>query len=610
MGGKKKKGGMKKQAPTKKKKMVLDDDDSDEGGRGVLFDDDDSDRDRSDDSPEKSRRLECYQTPESATWAYRCGVFFDIVNTSATTINVRKILAGAKGGERTAVLYSCQGGSAGKEMDKQRWRDVWRGTLLENKSTPMDVNVFVGPKQRIGFLLHSDVYALWHSESNHGASDGYLRIEPGLRSSEKRQCSPFQTGYLSDDKATFAGAVEYVFHQVDVNLIAEVTKDGTWPLMRSKLSVVGEGRAGKTSTIKRLLGLPFDPSESSTVGAATSACEIHRTETDDFRQVTKDAKHDYLAHRNAAIHRAAASQQEDQPVVPPVRDHDDNSEKAEAPTTETEEPTFDKEKALTVYQEAVVKEASEAAKKLDDFEIDKLKLSVWDYGGQRVFYDLHHLFLTRQAFYLVVFSMDKFFRDETSEHEVMGFLLFWLRSLKMHAPSAPIALVGTHKDVVDAEESHRFIHEKIVCALADNTKKRHFLLSPVIYNEDLCFFPVDNATNVDPTLRGLKDAIRKAVLKEDYVSEETPIKWLKLVSALESVKKPWLTLSEVAELAASEAGILEEETLEKALTKFYEIGLLLWWDTPELRSRVILDPQYLVNDISKIIRNFQCRNQV
>ena len=79
--------------------------------------------------------------------------------------------------------------------------------------------------------------------------------------------------------------------------------DGTAPFMRAKLSVVGEGRAGKTTTIRALLGRGFDAHEQSTVGAATSECEIDRTETCDFVKVDKtNAKAEFEeARRRTAI---------------------------------------------------------------------------------------------------------------------------------------------------------------------------------------------------------------------------------------------------------------------------------------------------------------------
>ena len=40
---------------------------------------------------------------------------------------------------------------------------------------------------------------------------------------------------------------------------------------------VGQGRAGKSSTVKSLLGKEFDANEESTVGVALENCEISRT---------------------------------------------------------------------------------------------------------------------------------------------------------------------------------------------------------------------------------------------------------------------------------------------------------------------------------------------
>ena len=42
----------------------------------------------------------------------------------------------------------------------------------------------------------------------------------------------------------------------------------------------------------------------------------------------------------------------------------------------------------------------------------ELSISIWDLGGQKVFYTLHHLFLTECAVYLLVFSMEEFIKNE------------------------------------------------------------------------------------------------------------------------------------------------------------------------------------------------------
>ena len=55
-----------------------------------------------------------------------------------------------------------------------------------------------------------------------------------------------------------------------------IRTDGSKPYNRSPLMFVGEGRAGKTSTVRSLLGQSFGRSQAQTVGAETKTCTIER----------------------------------------------------------------------------------------------------------------------------------------------------------------------------------------------------------------------------------------------------------------------------------------------------------------------------------------------
>ena len=52
------------------------------------------------------------------------------------------------------------------------------------------------------------------------------------------------------------------------------TGTATSQILRSKLILVGEGRAGKTATSKSLLGQPFDPHEKSTIGCTSTEARL------------------------------------------------------------------------------------------------------------------------------------------------------------------------------------------------------------------------------------------------------------------------------------------------------------------------------------------------
>ena len=58
--------------------------------------------------------------------------------------------------------------------------------------------------------------------------------------------------------------------------------DATLPWRRGRLVLLGQGRAGKSSTVRSLVGKPFDGNQASTVGVETASCEIQRGDAVDW----------------------------------------------------------------------------------------------------------------------------------------------------------------------------------------------------------------------------------------------------------------------------------------------------------------------------------------
>lgn len=63
--------------------------------------------------------------------------------------------------------------------------------------------------------------------------------------------------------------------------IKALTEDQNGPWRRSKLMVIGQGRAGKSATVRSLLGQTFEPNLPSTVGAHVSQSVVHSSSTSD-----------------------------------------------------------------------------------------------------------------------------------------------------------------------------------------------------------------------------------------------------------------------------------------------------------------------------------------
>lgn len=161
-------------------------------------------------------RLDCWISPEKPSWAYRCGVFFDVVNKTDRTILVTGLNAGACGGDKEAKLYACTRGSAvGRETDDTAWKVLWSGVLKHRAATPVSLNVLLPLPANAtqGLLLVSDDYAVYHTTREDPVEDENIMLCAGVRSTEhKGNIGPFDpSGHSKSEKATHAGSISYIF---------------------------------------------------------------------------------------------------------------------------------------------------------------------------------------------------------------------------------------------------------------------------------------------------------------------------------------------------------------------------------------------------------------
>jgi GTPase SAR1 family protein len=282
----------------------------------------------------------------------------------------------------------------------------------------------------------------------------------------------------------------------------------------------------------------------------------------------------------------------------------------------------------------------------------KIVFSTWDYGGQSIFRIVHHLFLTRFAVYLAVFNLADLAGDdatEASQEKGLGELQGWLNDLWMHAARAPVILVGTHSDVVGTDAQL----EKVNSLLQDRFEGTRFwpYLEPPSRHGGRVFFPVDNTQgDSDPMMRQLRQKVEELAQAEEYIDKEVPFGWLRVLDKLQSMSQKKmppgpkgnpqpvsvtstgagasagaggvdeqsndgggdqpvrrLSLSAVCTIASecglpSSASLSLEEEVGAMLDLFHELGMLVHYNEQQLRDMVILDPQWLINLISMIIR--------
>ena len=139
--------------------------------------------------------------------------------------------------------------------------------------------------------------------------------------------------------------------------LAQAMSSGTARLMRAKLGVGGEGRAGKTSTIRALLGKSFREDEVSTIGSVIEGCQIDRAEATDFSPEDQNIAGEY-----ERLKRAAAMKMFHQSKISTLSE----ASNAEATTTAAQQQQAQPDDTKARFEERMRQSAKETAKRIGE----------------------------------------------------------------------------------------------------------------------------------------------------------------------------------------------------------------------------------------------------
>ena len=89
--------------------------------------------------------------------------------------------------------------------------------------------------------------------------------------------------------------------------------------------------------------------------------------------------------------------------------------------------------------------------------------SIWDFGGQEQFYDIHQCFLSQWSLYILLFNLNK---GEKGIHE----LKLWLNNIAFRAFKSCIIIIGTHLDEVKQDDIYQVLCKVRIIASAYSNK--------------------------------------------------------------------------------------------------------------------------------------------
>lgn len=226
-----------------------------------------------------------------------------------------------------------------------------------------------------------------------------------------------------------------------------------------------------------------------------------------------------------------------------------------------------------------------------DFKDKKqlVELSVWDFGGQEIYYTTHQFFLSDRALYILVWNVAK--KEEDSRVE------YWLKSINARAPNAPIIIVATHID--DPICTKEYLNETIKAI-----ENKYFQQFPSIQN--VC--PVSCKSGHG--ILELNLWIQSIVLRQKFMGEIIPKTFAELEKLVKQEKKkivpPVVSWKELEAMGVM-CNIKSSNTLFTAAQWLHNLGTIINFQKQKgLEDVVILDPQWLTDVMSTIV-TFQHR---
>eukprot|EP00511_Aplanochytrium_stocchinoi_P010334 CAMPEP_0204865848 /NCGR_PEP_ID=MMETSP1348-20121228/13985_1 /ASSEMBLY_ACC=CAM_ASM_000700 /TAXON_ID=215587 /ORGANISM="Aplanochytrium stocchinoi, Strain GSBS06" /LENGTH=897 /DNA_ID=CAMNT_0052017413 /DNA_START=111 /DNA_END=2804 /DNA_ORIENTATION=+ len=375
------------------------------------------------------------------------------------------------------------------------------------------------------------------------------------------------------------------------------------PWRRSKLMIVGHGKAGKTATARSLLGQPFVSSWESTIGVQLTQTKT-KTNRTGWAMASEDENNAVELAARVAVTNLFQNDVAQKRNGDSASSHDDESDSLQqspkkqkliTPPLDLKPPPLKRvETDESKYLKPDIQQYTETLLVQAKKERNCLNFCIWDYGGQEVFYTMHHLFLTQYGVYLLVFNMQELLNDGP---KCLENLKFWLLSIRIHAQEAPVIIVGTFFDMISNQDQLILINDCLKSLVGND-------FSQVVRNQqnDSVFFALDNRTGSG--IETIRSMIERVTTHQKYVNRHVSVRWMHCLDAmLKQRNKSHLSLDEVKEIAMSKL-VTSSDEFDEMMHMFHELGLLIHLKSTEtLRNVVITNPQWLIDQITKVIRD-------
>mgnify|MGYP001187658034 CR=1 FL=1 len=203
----------------------------------------------------------------------------------------------------------------------------------------------------------------------------------------------------------------------------------------------------------------------------------------------------------------------------------------------------------------------------------KIKLNIWDFGGQEIYHSTHQFFLTERSIYLLVWNA----RKKTTEYN--NDIYYWLHTIEAFGKDSPIILVMSKMNESDEDLNMKDLRNKFSQIKGDLIK-------------------IDSKDGRGISV--LKEKIRETAWNLPLMRSPWVDSWYRVRKKLEKLNKNCIAYDEFYKLCVSEG--LDDENICILDKNLHELGVTLHFkDRIALKNIVILKPEWATGSFYKIL---------
>ena len=198
----------------------------------------------------------------------------------------------------------------------------------------------------------------------------------------------------------------------------------------------------------------------------------------------------------------------------------------------------------------------------------ELCCNLWDFGGQEIMHATHQFFLSRRSLYVLVLDGR---RDERPE--------YWLRYIETFGGGSPVLVVLNKYDTNPSFDLNQpFLREKYP-----------FIVD---FYRTSCSRPYG--------IEEFRQALLEELDKVPLTKNRWPAAWFQAKERLEQMNEPRISYEKFEGILA-DAGVKGESTRNVLAAFLHDLGIVIHFDTFELKDHHVLDPKWVTGAVYKII---------